>query len=234
MKESGIYSNRMVHPLFPPLPFCIKRTIWRRWNKLSFYLCLCITFFSHYDMYLLCILWKPVDHDQPLFCLALSCFFPLTLIIRTLLNFLYSCYLRLESQKGYINIGPTHCIKTVPVAMTIDELSCVSLFKKQDNFRTFLYTKSMTLCVTHFFMKILKLAFIYKKHDILRHVTFLYTKIQIVRKKQDNLCYFFIYQNPDTLCYAIFYWIFEIVGGGGDFLYVKKIALCVKNLDIKM
>ena len=36
----------MVHALFPPLPFCIKLTIWRRWNNSSFYLCLCITFFS--------------------------------------------------------------------------------------------------------------------------------------------------------------------------------------------
>ena len=49
-------------------------------------------------MYLLFILWKTAEHDQPLFCLALSCFFPLTLILSTLLNFLYSCYLRLESQ----------------------------------------------------------------------------------------------------------------------------------------
>ena len=56
--------------------------------------------FFHYDMYLLFILWKTVEHDQPFFCLALSCFFPLTLILSTLLNFLYSCYLRLESQKG--------------------------------------------------------------------------------------------------------------------------------------
>ena len=45
MKEAGIYRNRMVHALFPPLPFCIKQTIRRRWNKSSFYLCLCITFF---------------------------------------------------------------------------------------------------------------------------------------------------------------------------------------------
>ena len=82
--------------------------------------------FFHYDMYLLCILWKTIEHDQPLFCLALSCFFPLTLILCTLLNFLYSCYLRLESQKGYINSGPTHCIKTVLVAMKIDELGFVA------------------------------------------------------------------------------------------------------------
>ena len=77
-------------------------------------------------MYLLFILWKSVDHNQPLFCLALSCFFPLTLILITLLKFQYSCSLKLESQKGYINSGLTHCIKTVVVAMTIDDMGCVA------------------------------------------------------------------------------------------------------------
>ena len=126
MKEAGIYRNRMVHALFPPLPFCIKQTIQRRRNKLSCYICFCITFFFHYGMYLLFILWKSVENDQPFFCLTLSCFFPLTLILCTLLNFLYSFYLRLESQKFYINSETTHCIKTVPAAMTIDELGCVA------------------------------------------------------------------------------------------------------------
>ena len=46
MKEAGMYRNRMVHALFPPLPFCIKQTIWRRWNKSSCYICFCITFFA--------------------------------------------------------------------------------------------------------------------------------------------------------------------------------------------
>ena len=87
---------------------------------------ICITYFCNFDMYLLFILWKPVENNQPLFCLAMSCFFPLTLILSTLLNFLYSCYLRLESQKVYINSGLTHCIKTVPVAMTIDSQGCVA------------------------------------------------------------------------------------------------------------
>ena len=125
MKEAGIYRNMMVHALFTSLPFCIKRTLWRGEISRVLYLCFCITFFCHYDMYLLFILWKTVEHDQPLFFLALSCFFPLTLILITLLNFLYSCYLRLEYQKGWINSGLTHCIKTVPVAMKIDEKGCV-------------------------------------------------------------------------------------------------------------
>ena len=77
-------------------------------------------------MYLLFILWKSVEHNRPLFCLELSFFFPLTLILSTPLNFLYYFYLMLESQKGYIDSGPTHCIKTVVAAMTIDEMGCVA------------------------------------------------------------------------------------------------------------
>ena len=76
-------------------------------------------------------------------------------------------------------------------------------------------------------MKILKLAFIYKKHNTLRYVTFLHTKTLTLRKKQDNLRFIFIYKIPDTLSYAIFHGIIEIVGGGGTFLYPKKNALFV-------
>ena len=50
------------------------------------------------------------------------------------------------------------------------------------------------------------------------YVTFLYVKIQTLRKKQDNLRYVFIYKNPDNLRCAIFHRIFEIDGGeGGHF-----------------
>ena len=125
MKEAGFCRNSMVHALFPPLSFCIYQTIWRRWNKSSCYLCFCLIFFRNFDMYLLFILWKSVEHNQLLFCLALSCFFPITLILGTLLNFLHYCSLRFESQKGYINSGLTHCIKTIVVAMTIDDMGCV-------------------------------------------------------------------------------------------------------------
>ena len=93
---------------------------------MSCYLCFCLICFCNFGMYLLFILWKTVEHNPPLFCLAMSCFFPLTLIMSTLLNFLYFCYLRLESQKVYINSGLTHCIKTFVVAMAIDEMGCVA------------------------------------------------------------------------------------------------------------
>ena len=68
-------------------------------------------------------------------------------------------------------------------------------------------------------MKFLKMAFKYKKHDTLRYVTFLYTKSDTLRKKQDNLRYVFIYKNPETLRYGIFYIIVGIGGGGG---YIQK------------
>ena len=71
-------------------------------------------------MYLLFILWNPVEHNIPLFRLVPSCLFPLTLILSTLLNFLYSCSLGLEYQKGYINSGLTHRIKKIVVAVTMD------------------------------------------------------------------------------------------------------------------
>ena len=67
-----------------------------------------------------------------------------------------------------------------------------------------LNTKISTLYVAQFFMKFLKLAFIYKNHDTLCYVTFFDTKSQTLRKKQDTLRYFFIYKNPDTLRYGVF------------------------------
>ena len=93
--------------------------------------------------------------------------------------------------------------------------------KKQEIFRYVLYTKSMTLYVTWFFMKIFKFAFIYKKNDTIRYMTFLYTKIETLRKKQDNLHYVFIFKNPDTLRHAI-YIEFLKLAEGGSILICKK------------
>ena len=45
---------------------------------------------------------------------------------------------------------------------------------------------------------------IYKKQKKLR-------KIQTLCKKQDNFRYVFIHKKPDTLLYAIFHEIFEII-----------------------
>ena len=120
------FPNRVVNALFPPLPFCTYRTIWRRWNKSSCYICFCLIFFCNFDMYLLFILRKSVNHNQLLFCLELSFFFPITLILSTLLNFPYSYSLRLEYQRGYINSGLTHCIKNFVVEIKIDEMGCVA------------------------------------------------------------------------------------------------------------
>ena len=91
-------------------------------------------------------------------------------------------------------------------------------------------TKTKTLYVTQFFMKFLKLAFIYKNYDTLRYVTFLYAKIQTLRKKQDNLRYIFIYKKPEYLRYAIFHGILKLAERGGGFYMQKNNALCVTFL----
>ena len=83
-----------------------------------------ISFFFH----LLFLLWKSVDHNQPLLHLSIPCLFPLTLILCSLLYFLNSCYSRLESPIGYINSGPTHCIVTF-LTMTINKDSGISKTK---------------------------------------------------------------------------------------------------------
>ena len=57
----------------------------------------------------------------------------------------------------------------------------------------FIYTKSMTLCVTY-------RLYIQKS----RHL-----------EKEANFHYVFIYKKPDTLHNAVFHEIFEIGGGGG-------------------
>ena len=65
-----------------------------------------------------------------------------------------------------------------------------TLCKKQDNSHYVFINKNPDTLRSAIFMKFLKLTFIYiyKNHDTLRYVTFLYTKSQTSRKKQDNLC----------------------------------------------
>ena len=84
---------------------------------------------------------------------------------------------------------------------------------------TFLFTKSQTLYIKQFFMMFLKLAFLYRKksqHFALRDVL-IYQK-QTLCKKKDVLNI----RNPDTLRYAIFHGVFEIVGGGGGEVFMSK------------
>ena len=73
-----------------------------------------------------------------------------------------------------------------------------TLFKKQDNLRyVFIYKKSDTLRYA-IFMKMLKLAYINQEHSNLRYVTFLYTKIQTLGKREDNFRYVFNIKIPDS------------------------------------
>ena len=48
-------------------------------------------------------------------------------------------------------------------------------------------------------MEILNLAFIYKKKNTLRYVTFLHTKILTLCIEQDNLRYTLIYKMPEIV-----------------------------------
>ena len=70
-------------------------------------------------------------------------------------------------------------------------------------------------------MKFLKLAFIYKKHDTLRYMTFLYTKSKIFRKKEDNFRYV-LYPKIRHLCVMRFFIEFLNLRRGWDIYELKK------------
>ena len=58
--------------------------------------------------------------------------------------------------------------------------------------------------------------YIYKKHDSLLYVMFLYRKKADTSKKSRQFTLrFFIYKNPDTFRYAIVHGIFEMFLGEG-------------------
>ena len=77
-------------------------------------------------LFLLCFIWKSVEHNQHLFSLAHSFLFTLTLTLFTLFNFLYFCSFRFESLKGYINSGLTQCIKKLCFVLKFYQRGCVA------------------------------------------------------------------------------------------------------------
>ena len=108
------------------------------------------------------------------------------------------------------------------------KLRNVFIYKKSDTFQKvrqfplhFLYTKCKTIYVTRFSVKMLNLAFIYKKYDTLCYVTFLYTKGETHRKKQDNLRYLFN-TKIQTLCVTQFLIEFLKLAEAGGYFYLKK------------
>ena len=97
---------------------------------------------------------------------------------------------------------------------------------------TFSFTKIHTLYVTRFFMKFLKVAFIYIQkawHFALRYV-FIYKNPDTSKKARKFALRLYIYKNPDAWRYTIYHGIFEIGGGegGGEEFLWKKNALCIK------
>ena len=61
----------------------------------------------------------------------------------------------------------------------------------------------------------------YKKQKKNERYIYIYTKSEIIFKKKNNLCYIFIYKNPDTLRYNFFHEIFEI----SIYIYKKQDTL---------
>ena len=114
----------------------------------------------------------------------------------------------------------------------------IYIYKKHDTLKnqeisvTFLFTKSQTLYVKRFFMKFLKLAFIYTKIMTLCVTWIFIYKIQTLRRKQNDLRYGCFYTKILTLCNTRFSWNFWSWRGGGVFIY-KNNTLCVQFLYAK-
>ena len=79
----------------------------------------------------------------------------------------------------------------------------------------FIHKKPDTLRYAIFMIFLNWHIYIHKKHNTLRNVTFLHTKPQTLRKKQDNLRYVFSIQKSRHLALRNFYGILEIGGVGG-------------------
>ena len=105
--------------------------------------------------------------------------------------------------------------------------------KNQENPVTFLFTKSQTFYVKRFFMKFLKLAFIYTKIMTLCVTWIFYIQNPDTSKKAGRsvLRLFFI-QKILTFCNTRFSWNFWSWRGGGVFIY-KNNTLCVQFLYAK-
>ena len=91
-----------------------------------------------------------------------------------------------------------------------DNLRYVCIYKNQDTLR---YTV---------FHEIFEIGIYIQKswHFGLRDI-FIYKKPDTSQKARQFVLRFYLYKNPDIFCYAIFYGIFEIGGGGKTFLYAR-------------
>ena len=78
-------------------------------------------------------------------------------------------------------------------------------------------------------MKCLKLAFIYKNHDTLRYVTFLYKKNPDTSQKARQFALCFI-KKPMTLCVTRFFIeLLKLAKGDGHFCIKKTIHLALHS-----
>ena len=101
-------------------------------------------------------------------------------------------------------------MKITITVIILRQLACLYIYKKKKKFRNvfiykkpntlqkdrkfcsdILYKNQDTLCYA-VFHEIFEVGIYIQKYDTLRYVTFLYTKIQTLGKKQDNFSYVFI------------------------------------------
>ena len=107
-----------------------------------------------------------------------------------------------------------------------------TLFKKQDNFRYVFIDKNPDTLRYTIFQEIFEIDIYIHTKIITLCVTWrFYIKKARHFKESKTICVmFFIYKKPDTLRYAIFHGIFEIVEGGQVFLFLKNNSLFVTYL----
>ena len=96
----------------------------------------------------------------------------------------------------------------------------------------FLFTRSQTLYVTRFFMKCLKLAFIFIQ--IVRQFALqdvLNKKGLTLQKQHDSLRYVLKLKRPDSLLNAVFHRILKLAEGGG--IFILKMMYFALNFYMK-
>ena len=107
-----------------------------------------------------------------------------------------------------------------------------TLFKKLDNFRyVFMYKMPYTWRY-EILMKRLTLAFKYKKHEILRYVTFfIYKKLDTSQKARQFAIR--LYTKIRHFCFKRFFIEFLKFAEEGGYLFIENSALCVTLLFTK-
>ena len=123
-----------------------------------------------------------------------------------------------QKKLSYINLNSNHSPQqkttcTFLYIRIVKKLQNIYIYLQKDRHFTrskiicvpFLFTQIRTLYLTRFFIKKLKLAFIFiQMHDTLRCVKFLYAKVPTLRKTYETLRLVFLFTKSLTLCVTQF------------------------------